>query len=46
MSFLRLFLTSGLTGDRLLQGNVVDTHPHFSAFLFQFTPGQFTLAEG
>lgn len=40
------FLTSGLTGDWLLQGDVVNTDPHFRASLFQFTPGKFTLAEG
>lgn len=43
---LPVFLTSGLTGDRLPQGDVVHTDPHFSTSLFQFTPGQFTLAVG
>lgn len=41
-----LLLTSCFTGDWLLQGNVVNTDPHFCASLFQFTPKQFTLAIG
>lgn len=43
---LPFFVTSGLTGDWLFQGDVVDTDPHFCASLFQFTARKFTLAEG
>lgn len=39
-------LTSGLSGDGLLQGNVVNADPHLCAPLFKLTPGQFALTEG
>lgn len=39
-------LTSGLSGNGLLQGNVVNADPHLCAPPFQFTSGQFALTEG
>lgn len=46
MFFLVIYITSGFPGDRLLQGDVVHTDPHFGASLFQFAAGQLALAEG
>lgn len=45
-SFRYAFLTSGLSSDWLLQGDVVNADPHFCASLFKFSPGQLTLTEG